>query len=409
MNRIPTKENPMMDSHRKLPTVVAVFMLFAALLAACGGPAAPTTPSSSEATAPAAGAAAPAPEATAPAAGAAAPAPEATAPAAGAAAPAPAPQGAPKYHFVMVSHIGSSDPNELWLQFSKKEFERRFPEVTIDYVATDQFSVENLVSLLKQTIATKPNGIAVPIVSSEAEGPVIQEAIAQGIPVVAFNTIPSGDKTVPYLAYVGGDVYKDGVVLGQAILDAAKAGKVPQPKQAVCANPDIGHQGLVARCKGFSDTTAKANVKSEMLDISSDPARESSIMQSYLQGHPDVNAIFSTTARTGPVVYKAAQELDLSPDVDDKGVTIVSTDESPVSLEGVKLGHILATHSQGFYLQGFTPFEILYFNLELGYQPSTDILSGPILIDSSNADKWIPLTKNAFKDQYDTLAQGAWD
>lgn len=314
-----------------------------------------------------------------------------------------------KYHFVMVSHIGSADPNMLWLTFAIDDFQKRFPEVTVDYVSTDEFSVENLVTLLKQTIATQPDGIAVPIVAAEAEGPVLEEAINQGIPVVAFNTIPGGEKTIPYLTYVGGDLYQDGVVLAQAILDAAAAGTIPAPTQAVCANPDIGHQGLVARCNGWNDTMAAAGVSSEMLDISSDPARQTSVMQSYLVGNPDVNAIFSTTARTGPTVYAAAKELDLSPDVDGEGVTIVSTDESPVSLEGVKAGHILATHSQGFYLQGFTPFEILYWNKLLGYQSFTDTLSGPILIDQSNVDSWIPLTKNAFGAQYETEAQGAWD
>ena len=69
-----------------------------------------------------------------------------------------------------------------------------------------------------------------------------------------------------------------------------------------------------------------------------------------------------------------------------EGVVLVSTDESPVSLEGVAGGYILATHSQGFYLQGFMPFEVLYWNLELGWTPTSNILSGPILVDASNVD-----------------------
>jgi simple sugar transport system substrate-binding protein len=188
-----------------------------------------------------------------------------------AAAPAPAQEAAAqpaKYHFVMVSHIGLDDPNMLWLTFASKDFERRFPEVTTDYVATSEFSVENLVTLLKQTIATKPDGIAIPIIAGEAEGPVLEDAIKQGIPVVAFNTIPSGPQTIPYLTFVGGDDHLAGIVLAQAILDAAAAGEIPAPTQAVCANPDVGHQGLVARCNGWAETMAKANVKSEMLDIS---------------------------------------------------------------------------------------------------------------------------------------------
>ncbi len=315
-----------------------------------------------------------------------------------------------KYHFVMVSHIGSSDPNELWLTFAIKDFMKRFPEVDVKYVATDQFSIEAMTTLLKQTLATKPDGLAIPIVSAEALGPVLDEAIKGGLPVVAVNTIPDGPKTIPYLTYVGGSDLQTGVVLAQAVLDAAKAGKIPQPKAAVCANPDIGHSGLLARCKGWNDTMAKAGVTSEMLDISTDPAREGSVMQSYLNSHKDVNAIFSTTARTGPIIFAAAKDLNLNPGTDMKsGVVMVSTDESPVSLDGVKAGKILATHSQGFYLQGFTPFEILYWNRELGYAPTSDTLSGPILIDSSNVDRWIPFTRNVFGAQYDTLAQGAWD
>jgi simple sugar transport system substrate-binding protein len=314
-----------------------------------------------------------------------------------------------KYHFVMVSHIGSSDPNMLWLTFAIKDFMKRFPEVDVKYVATDVFSIEAMTTLLKQTIATKPDGIAIPIVSAEALGPALNDAIKAGIPVVAVNTIPNGPKTIPYLTFVGGNDLQTGVVLAQAVLDAAKAGKIPAVKAGVCANPDVGHQGLVARCKGWNDTMAAAGVKSEMLDISSDPAKETSVMQSYLNSHKDVNAIFSTTARTGPIIFAAAKDLNLNPGTDMKaGVVMVSTDESPVSLEGIKAGKLLATHSQGFYLQGFNPFEILYWNKELGYRPTSDILSGPILIDASNVNAWIPLTKNAFGSQYDTLAQGAW-
>jgi simple sugar transport system substrate-binding protein len=107
-------------------------------------------------------------------------------------------------------------------------------------------------------------------------------------------------------------------------------------------------------------------------------------------------------------MWHAAKDLNLSPDVDTKGVTVLSVDESPVTLEGVKQGHLLATHSQGFYLQGYIPFELLYWNKELGYKPFNDSLTGPIIIDSSNIDNWIPFTKNIFGATYDKLAQGQW-
>ncbi|GIK39934.1 MAG: sugar ABC transporter substrate-binding protein [Chloroflexota bacterium] len=316
----------------------------------------------------------------------------------------------PKYHFVMVSHIGSNDPNMQWLTFAIEDFQKRFPEVKIDYVGASQSGIEELITLARQAIATQPDGIAIPILSSEPLDPVLREAIDAGIPVVAFNISDPrpADERIPYLAYVGGAEETVGIMLANEVLKDAEAGTIPVTTGAVCANLDPSHQGLAARCKGFNETMAAAGVKSETLTISQNQADAVNTMQAYLQGNPDVNVIFAVTANSGPWAYAAAKDLDLAPDVDMEGVTILCVDESPVSLEGIKGGHILATHSQGFYLQGFSPFEILYWNKELGYVPFNDTLTGPILINRDNIDKWIPFTRNIFGDVYDELAQGQW-
>jgi len=319
-------------------------------------------------------------------------------------------QDEPKYHFVMVSHIGANDPNQLWLAFAIEDFERRYPEVTIDYLGATQSGIEELVTLTRQAIATNPDGIAIPILATDPLDPVLRDAISQGIPVVAFNISDPrpADERIPYLAYVGGDELQVGIQLANDLLANAAAGNIPQPTGAVCADWDPAHQGLAARCQGFGDTLAAAGVTSEVLTISQNQADAQSAMESYLQGHPDVNVIFAVTAASGPWMWAAANNLGLSPDVDTEGVTILGVDESPVSLDGVSGGHLLATHSQGFYLQGYVPFELLYWYHELGYRPFSDVLSGPIVIDSTNIDNWIPFTRNIFGDQYDTLAQGQW-
>jgi simple sugar transport system substrate-binding protein len=320
-------------------------------------------------------------------------------------------QDEPKYRFLMVSHIGSNDPNMQWLLLAIDGFKQRFPEVEIEYISTPNSSIEDLVRMARQAIATSPDGIAIPIQSSEALDPVLREAIGNGIPVVAFNISDSRspEERIPYLAYVGGNEYETGYRLGQLVLDNAAAGNIPQPTGGVCAIWDVAHQGLVARCKGFADVMATAGVQSEDLFITQDAETARSNMEAYLVGHPDVNVIFAVTAGSGPWMYAAAKNLELSPDVDGEGVTLIGVDESPVTLEGIRLGKLLGTHSQGFYLQGFTPFEILYWNRELGYDPIEDISTGPIIIDTNNVDAWIPLTRNVFGDQYDTLSQGQWE
>ena len=313
-----------------------------------------------------------------------------------------------EYRFVMVSHIGSNDPNMKWLTLSMEAFEEKYPDVTTEYISTNNYSVQEHVRLLEQAISTQPDGIAVPIVSSDAfEGP-LRKAIEQGIPVVAFNIPdprPVGER-IPYLTYVGGDEYLTGLKLGQHALAAAEAGTIPTPTGVVCAVHDAAHQGLKARCKGMMDAMADTGAKYEELFISAEPATARNTLQSYLQANPETNYIFTVASWSSPWAWGVANEMNLSPDVDGEGVTVITVDASPVALAGIKRGHVLATNSQGFWLQGYAPMEWLYWYHELGYEPQSDILTGPIIVDASNIDHWEGLVRNIFGAAYDE--QDTW-
>ncbi|MER8885553.1 sugar ABC transporter substrate-binding protein [Mesorhizobium sp. M0816] len=314
-----------------------------------------------------------------------------------------------QYRFVMVSHIGSNDPNMNWLTLSLKEFEKKYPNVKTEYISTNNYSVQEHVRLLEQAIATHPDGIAVPIVSSDAfEGP-LRKAIDEGIPVVAFNipdSRPAGER-IPYLTYVGGDEYLTGKKLGEYAIEQAKEAKIPQPKHVVCASHDSAHQGLKARCKGMKDAMAAVGAKFDELFIGAEPAGARNALQSFLQANPDTNYIFTVAGWSAPWAWSVANEMKLDPDVDDKGMTILTVDEGPVSIEGVRAGHLLATNSQGFWLQGYEPMEWLYWNKKFGYAPQSGILTGPVIINKDNADQWAKQVRAVFGDKaYDE--QNTW-
>ena len=314
-----------------------------------------------------------------------------------------------EYRFVMVSHIGSNDPNMNWLTMALDEFEQRYPNVKTEYISTDNYSVQEHVRLLEQAIASRPDGIAVPIVSSDAfEGP-LRKAIEQGIPVVAFN-IPDGrptDERIPYLTYVGGDEFLTGKKLGEYAVAQAEAGEIPMPTRVLCASHDAAHQGLKARCAGMKEVMEAAGAKFDELFIGAEPATARNTMQSFLQANPDTNYIFTVAGWSSPWAWGVADEMGLSPDVDNEGVTILTVDEGPVSIEGVREGHVLATNSQGFWLQGFAPMEWLYWNKSHGYAPQSDILTGPVVINADNADQWAKLVRSVFGDKaYDE--QNTW-
>jgi len=313
-----------------------------------------------------------------------------------------------QYRFVMVSHIGSNDPNMKWLTLSLEAFEKKYPDVKTEYISTNQYSVQEHVRLIEQAIATKPDGIAVPIVSSDAmEGP-LRKAIEMGIPVVAFNIPdmrPEGER-IPYLTYVGGDEYLTGKRLGEFAIAQAEAGKIPMPKKVMCPTHDPAHQGLKARIRGMADAMKTINVEAEELFIGADPAKARNTMESYLSANKDVNYIFTVASWSSPWAWSVANDMGLDPDVDNKGMTIITVDASPVALGGIKRGHVLATNSQGFWLQGYVPMEWLYWYHTMGYSPQSDILTGPVIVSKENIEHWEKFVRQIFGTAYDE--QDTW-
>jgi simple sugar transport system substrate-binding protein len=299
------------------------------------------------------------------------------------------------YRFVMVSHIGSNDPNMNWLTTSMKTFDEKYPGVKTEYLSTNEYSLQNFVAILNQAIATHPDGIAVPILNSEALQPILDKAVSDGIPVVAFNIADPRppDQRIHYLTYVGGDEYLTGQKLGEYVAAQVSMGKVPKPTKMMCANHDATHQGLKARCRGMTDAMKKIGVSVDELIIGADPAKARSIMESYLGSHKDVNYIFCLGTLSVPWAYSVADQMGLKPKLSDKGLTIVAVDDSPNSLEGIKDGKVLASHSQGFWLQGYLPMEILYFYKKMGMAPLDDIITGPVVINADNVDQWIKFVK----------------
>src|SRR6266446_3165876 len=305
------------------------------------------------------------------------------------------------YRFLMVSHIGANDPNMNWLTLSMKTFDEKYPGVKTEYLSTSQYSLQEFIAILNQAIATHPDGIAIPILNSEALQPILDKAVGSGIPVVAFNISDPrpADQRIHYLTYVGGDEYLTGLKIGEYIIEQVNAGKVPKPTKMMAANHDATHQGLKARYRGMSDAMKKLGVSVDELIIGADPAGARSIMQSYLSTHKDVNYIFTLGTLSCPWAYSVADQMGLKPKLADKGMTIVSVDDSPNSLEGIKDGKVVACHSQGFWLQGYLPMEILYFYKKMGMYPLNDVITGPVVIDQSNVDQWIKFVKSVLGEE----------
>jgi ribose transport system substrate-binding protein len=84
--------------------------------------------------------------------------------------------------------------------------------VGAEMIGPDTYDRKAQVDALRKAIAAKPSGILVSAADSELLKPVIDQAIGQGIPIIAMDSDARGSKR---LLFVGTDNYKAGTIGGQ--------------------------------------------------------------------------------------------------------------------------------------------------------------------------------------------------
>jgi simple sugar transport system substrate-binding protein len=253
--------------------------------------------------------------------------------------------------------------------------------VTVKDLPLEQFAVAGYVDLLEQAISAKPDGIFATILDQDAVDEPLRRAVDSGIPVIAVNVPDSRplEERIPYMFYVGGDEEAGGRLTAQRQLQD-KSGI----KHATCIIHEPGHTGLEARCRGYTAELTKGGAKVDKLPSSKDATQATEQIKSYLQKNADVEAIFGVGPQPATFALQALDELGK------KGDVLVSAYDMDVTLlDEMDAGNLVSTIDQQQYLQGYEPIHWLKQHIEHGFvlAPGVDMLTGPALVDKSNADK----------------------
>ncbi|MDQ3822769.1 MAG: sugar ABC transporter substrate-binding protein [Actinomycetota bacterium] len=252
--------------------------------------------------------------------------------------------------------------------------------VTVKDLPLEQFAVAGYVDLLNQAISAKPDGIFATILDQNAVDEPLRRAIDSGIPVIAVNVPDTRplEERIPYLFYVGGDEEAGGRLTAQRQMQDGDV------KHAVCIIHEPGHTGLEARCRGYTAELQKAGAKVDKLPSSKDAGQATGQIKSFLQANDDVDAIFGVGPQPATFALTALDELGK------KGDVKVSAYDMDVSLlDEMDAGNLVSTIDQQQYLQGYEPIHWLRNHIDHGFvlAPGVDMLTGPALVDKSNADK----------------------
>jgi simple sugar transport system substrate-binding protein len=272
-----------------------------------------------------------------------------------------------------------TDPNVQWHIRGGEAFMKVNPEVQIKYVGPERYDPAEHAKFLDTILKARPDGICLHISSVDALLPGLREAKRLGIPVVSVTSHPplaSDDAKLKglYLTWVGADEGLIGYRLGERVLEEGI-----KPVHVAFLLAHVGHAGMEARASGFFKSMP-SGVKTDRVAIGEEPSHAKDVIRSFLRANTDVNVMFVGSAAANKWVWDVVNEMR-------RKITLVTADESPTSLEGVIQGKYLATFSQEFPIQAELAYEVLYLYKETHMAPVAPMITGPLVVDSSNVQE----------------------
>lgn len=288
---------------------------------------------------------------------------------------AAAAQDGPKYTFYHVLW-SMTDANVQFHMKAGEAYMASHPEVEIKYVGPEAYDPAEHAKFLDTVINAKPDGIAMHISSVDALLPGMKAANAAGIPFVSVTSHPPSPEDNAkldglYLTWVGANEEIIGDVMAKRVLQDGT------PTRVAYLMSHLGHAGHEQRANGFFGALPE-DVAKDKLAIGDEPQKAKDIIRSYIVANPDVTVLFGN-APSNKWVTDVLDELGR----DD--IKLLTSDEAPSSLECVLEGYCLATFGQQFPIQAPMAYETLYQFKETGMYPTGPILTGPRVIDATNA------------------------
>lgn len=251
-----------------------------------------------------------------------------------------------------------------WRQAAKKM------QVRVEFVGPDKYDPKAERDEFERALKAKPSGILVSPADAKLLQPDIDTAIAQGIPVITFDSDSPESKR---LAFIGTDNYRAGELGARAAVQALKG------KGTVVFFTMPAQANLDERLRGYKDVFAEnPGIKiADVIDMHGDPRVVfDTTGQIIADKKKNVNAIICLEAQGGKEV---ADVLDRNNRHD---IVVIAMDTDDGTLDWIKKGMIKATIAQ-------KPYTMAYYGLQM--------------LDDLHHNPLTPLNKNWAQDPFSPL------
>ncbi len=203
-------------------------------------------------------------------------------------------------------------------------------------------NVNQQISQIQDLIQRHVDAIIVGATNGTAVRPVVEQAVAAGIPVVGLSSIPNTPKIA---SAVGADHYAMGKLqaecLGKAIGGSGNVGMMAGP---------TGQSWADDRARGFRETIAKEFPQIKIVTESRLADNRNSALttaEDWLQRFPDLKGIYTATDDIGAGVVGAVKAANKSAEI-----RISSSNLSPTAEQMLKSGDFVCVSIQQIVLQG---------------------------------------------------------
>jgi len=282
------------------------------------------------------------------------------------------------FHFVFVNHVTTNaffTPTQAGAADACKLL-----GCSYSWTGSENSIVSEMTRAMQTAIAGRADGIAVAVIDKIAFNSPTSQALAKGIPVLAYNA--DGAPNNGRLAYIGQDLYQSGVGMGQRIVSLVGSGEVGlfiATPGSLNIQPRI--DGAMAAIKASGKPITATQTATGALE-----SAERNVVQSWYLGHRSAKGMFAVDQGSTTGAILTSRKYGLAA----KGLKIGGYDLTPEIVKGVADGVANFTIDQQPYLQGFYPILQLYlYKLSAGLVGAESMNTGIKFVTKSSVAPYL--------------------
>jgi ribose transport system substrate-binding protein len=265
----------------------------------------------------------------------------------------------------------------IGIEQARTELAAQGINVTVDWDAPQQADVLEQTERIEAAIAKRPDVLAISCLDPDAGRPLISEAVANGIPVVGFDTPCTDAELTSFVGHA--DTTDDGRLMARQLAEAI--GGEGEVAMLIGSPGAVNHQ---QRVNGFREEIANypgITIVAEEAD-NDDLERAVNLTSSLLQAHPNLRGVFGANASAPIGAARAIVEAGKQGEV-----LVVGMDDLPETIEFIRDGSILATSVQNVQDIGY--WSLLYMvGIAEGRTVPTLHETGSFPVTAENVDNY---------------------